>query len=192
MKNSVKSIKQLFKDQRVVDMPRLQQKLGNKSARSVFRYLAQEAYYSSFTYAGKYYALKGTPKFNELGIWFYDEVGFSKHGTLKQTLIFIINNSESGKTHAELKSQLLVRVHNTLLALVQQIKISRTEVNGIYIYTAAGKSKKLDQINKRQSLSQQLTASPSGIIQIEILVEIIRLGKFTINSCQKENSIFFH
>lgn len=170
-------IKRLFRSQRVLDMQTLQHKLGNKSKRSIFRYLAKEDYYSSVTHAGKYYTLKSTPHFNKSGLWFFDSIGFSKHGTLKQTLIYLINNSEVGKMHGELKEQLLVRVHNTLLTLVQLNKISRVEIGGNYIYINVDKEKAASQLEKRRLFllpSAQKTTLPSDIIQIEILAEIIR------------------
>jgi len=136
MKNPNTLIKQLFRKDRVLSMQTLREASGNKSQRSIFRYLAYEDYYSSFTHAGKYYTLQSTPHFNESDLWFYDGIGFSKYGTLKQTLIALIHKSEVGKSHGELKEQLLVRVHNTLLTLVQLDKISRTEIGGVYIYTS--------------------------------------------------------
>ena len=122
-------IKRLFRKHRVLSMQLLEQELRNKSQRSVFRYLAHEDYYSSFTHAGKYYTLKSTPHFNASGLWFFDAIGFSKYGTLKQTLIYLINHPDIGKTHGKLKEQLHIRVHNTLLTLFQLNKIYRTEID---------------------------------------------------------------
>jgi len=184
MKDPNALIKQLFRKDRVLSMQTLRQASGNKSQRSIFRYLAHEDYYSSFTHAGKYYTLKSTPHFNELDLWFYDGIGFSKYGTLKQTLISLINKSEVGKSHGELKEPLLVRVHNTLLTLVQLDKISRTEIGGAYIYTSSDKEKSARQLSKRQlilSPLKQLKALPSEMIQIEILVEIIRASSIKID-----------
>lgn len=178
-------IKQLLRKHRVLSMQTLQLEMGNKSQRSIFRYLAHEDYFSSFTDAGKYYTLKSTPHFNESGLWFFDAIGFSKYGTLKQTLICLINNSEMGKTHGELKEQLHIRVHNTLLTLVQLAEISRTEIGGTYIYINADIEKADRQLEKRQlflSPSKRFAILPPDMIQIEILVEIVRASKIKIDS----------
>jgi len=180
-------IKRLFRKHRVLNMETLQHELGNKSQRSIFRYLAHEDYCSSFTHAGKYYALKSTPHFNESGLWFYDEIGFSQYGTLKNTLICLINQSEMGKSHGELKEQLLIRVHNTLLSLVQCDKISRTQIAGTYIYTNSDKEQAATQIEKRQMFllpSKRLKTLPSEMKIIEILVEIIRVSQINIDATE--------
>lgn len=114
MLNIQEKIRHLFETNQVLDMPSLQTLFGNRATRSIFRDLKNEGYYSSFSHSGKYYTLKKNPHFNSEGLWFYHEVGFSKYGTLKNTLIHLVKNSDAGKTHDTLKQQLHLRVQNTL------------------------------------------------------------------------------
>ena len=62
-------------------------------------------------------------------------------------------------------------------------KISRTQIDGIYIYGSADKEKAASQLSKRLMFSsplKQRKAPRSEMIQIEILVEIIRASKINI------------
>ena len=134
MQQMREKILQIFNAEHVIDLQLLREKLKNRSVRSIFRDLIAEGYFSSFTHAGKYYTLKNIPRFNSDGIWFYQEMGFSKFGTLKNTLVKLIENSEAGKTHDELNKQLRIRVHNTLLDLVRINKITRKKIKSDFIY----------------------------------------------------------
>ncbi len=116
---------EIFNAERVTDLQSLQDKFKDRSARSIFRDLLSKGYFSSFTHAGKYYTLKNIPRFDSDGIWFYQEIGFAQFGTLKNTLVKLIESSEAGKSHDELNKKLHIRVHNTLLDLVRNKKIMR-------------------------------------------------------------------
>lgn len=165
----------IFKNNHVVDMESLQIKLENKSTRSIFRYLENAGYISSFSHSGKYYTLNNIPRFNSDGLWFYKEIGFSKFGTLKNTIIHIIQKSDAGKTHDELKKQLHIRVQNTLLDLVRSNKITRRKINGDYVYFTIDMKHIEKQISGREKYSYSTYLSDySDWIVIEILVEIIR------------------
>ncbi len=174
----------LFRKTRVMNMQTLQHQLINKSQRSIFRYLISEDYYSSYTHSGKYYTLKNIPSFNAEGLWFYGGIGFSKHGSLKPTLVFLVNNSKAGKTHDELKKELHIRVHNTLLELIRLGKLTRSKFHNKYVYVNAEKGVGEQQLAKRQLLA--VTGSklklPSELTQIKILIEIIKNGKIKIDS----------
>jgi len=49
----------------------------------------------------------------------------SQYGSLKSTVEHIVNDSEAGRTHPELELSLKVRVHNTLLDIVEAGRIGR-------------------------------------------------------------------
>jgi hypothetical protein len=78
--------------------------------------------------------LPGVAHFDSQGLWFYDAVGFSRFGNLKQTVIHLVDQSVAGKTHEELEKQLRLRVHNTLLDLVRSGKITREMFEGVFVY----------------------------------------------------------
>ena len=178
MQNIREKMRRIFKTNRVVDMQLLQAQLDNRSARSIFRDLENEGYFSSFTHAGKYYTLKNIPDFNSEGIWFYQEIGFAKYGTLKNTLIHLVNTSDAGKIHDELKKQLHIRVQNTLLDLVRTNEIVRKKIESDYAYFSIDRNHARKQILHREKYHS--VAEPNDIsdwIVIEILASIIRITK---------------
>jgi hypothetical protein len=169
---------QVFKIKRVADMQILQEELNNRSTRSIFRDLESEGYFSSFSHSGKYYTLKNIPNFNLEGFWFHQGIGFAKYGTLKNTLIHLIENSNAGKTHDELKKQLHIRVQNTLLDLVQANKITRRKIEGYYVYFTINSNFANKQILSREkynSVSEPIDY-PDWMM-IEILASIIRTSE---------------
>jgi hypothetical protein len=175
MLNIEEKIYHIFKTHQVVDMKILQTQLNNRSTRSVFRDLENEGYYSSFSHFGKYYTLKKIPQFNTEGLWFYQNIGFSKYGTLKNTLAHLIKNSDSGKTHDVLRQQLHIRVQNSLLNLVREGKIIRRKIDGDYVYFSNSEKFSEKQISLREEYVLAATlADISDWIVIQILASIIR------------------
>jgi hypothetical protein len=168
----------VFKIKRVVDMQTLQEQLNSRSTRSIFRDLESEGYFSSFSHSGKYYTLKNIPDFNLEGLWFYQGIGFAKYGTLKNTLIHLIESSNAGKTHDELKKQLYIRVQNTLLDLVRANKITRRKIEGDYVYLTINSN----SANKQRLFREKYNSIAEPIdypdwMMIEILASIIRTSE---------------
>ena len=58
------------------------------SAISIRRFLKQLGYFSSFTHNSKWYTLSSIPEFDNNGLWFYNQIGFSRHGNLKQNIVY--------------------------------------------------------------------------------------------------------
>jgi len=166
-----------------MDIQSLREQLGNRSPRSIFRDLASVGYSTSYTHSGKYYTLEHIPRFDLDGLWFYQNIGFSKHGTLKNTLLQLVDCAEMGKTHDELKKPLRVRVHNTLLDLVHSTKISRLHIDSVYVYVSTDEHRAHQQIERRRSLAtaaKKTIELPPELIRIEIFVEVIRNSRIKV------------
>ena len=117
--NAQKKVENLLRKRRVVTMSDLCKVIGSSSRMTVFRRLRQIEYVTSYTHAGRYYTLYDIARFDSDGIWFYDDIGFSQNGSLKNTVIYLVDNADGGKFHSDLQRQLRVRVHNVLLDLVR-------------------------------------------------------------------------
>ena len=50
----------------------------------------------------------------------------------------LVEQSDAGRTHSELHVRLQVRVHNTLLDLVEAKRIGRETLRGHYLYVNSG------------------------------------------------------
>ena len=175
--NPQKKVENLFRKRRVVAMGDLCEVIGSSSRMTVFRRLCKIEYVSSYTHAGRYYTLYDIARFDSDGIWFYDDIGFSQNGSLKNTVTYLVHNGDVGKFHLDLERQLRVRVHNVLLDLVRSKQIKRTMIEGQFLYLSSDKARSTKQIEQRDKLSMQLRRIPVFITQpmvIEILAEVIR------------------
>jgi predicted transcriptional regulator len=178
--NPQKKVENLFRKLRVVTMSDLCEVIGSSSRMTVFRRLCKIEYVSSYTHAGRYYTLYDIARFDSDGIWFYDDIGFSQNGSLKNTAAYLVDNADAGKFHFDLERQLRVRVHNVLLDLVKSEQIKRTKFEGQYLYLSSDKARSTKQLEQRDQLSMQARRVPVFIsepIVIEILAEVIRQSK---------------
>ena len=180
--DALKALRASFKKERVVMLPDIYALLGTTSRMSAFRRLRDLNYLSSFSHVGRYYTLPGVTNFDPQGLWFYEEVGFSRFGNLKETVIHLIDQSVAGKTHEELEKQLHLRVHNTLLDLVRSGKIAREALEGVFVYLSICADRAQQQlVHRREGVGDTAQdVLPDGIV-IEVLAEIIRGNRVQID-----------
>lgn len=174
-------LRNLFQSNVVTDMGLLLETLETGSRMSVFRRLKKMKYISSYTHAGRYYTLSTTPQFNQNGLWFYQGIGYSRFGTLKNTIIALTKRSEEGMTLAELQKMLRVRVQDTLLGLYNSKSIHREKVGGSYVYLCSNKSEAKLQLHRR-STSIKINASLTVTVKLEVLVEAIKECKIELSA----------
>ena len=102
---------------------------------SVRRFLVQTGYHSSFTHNGGWYTLRSIPQFNKYDLWFYNDIGFSKIGSLTNTLTHLAQCSPSGLT-AELGEIMCSRCHSILVQLCRQGRPQRQKMRRSHVYLA--------------------------------------------------------
>lgn len=181
-RDALTALHAFFKKKRVAMLPDIYVLLGTTSRMSTFRRLRELDYLSSFSHVGRYYTLPSVANFDPQGLWFYEDICFSRFGNLKETLIHLIGQSVAGKTHEELEKQLRVRVHNTLLDLVRSGKITRAAFAGVFVYFSMRTDKAQQQrVRRREGVGDSLQdVLPDGIV-IEVLTEIIRGNRVQID-----------
>ena len=177
-----KALHTLFKKNRVARLAEIYTVLHTTSRMSAIRRLRELDYLSSYSHGGRYYTLPAVAHFDAQGLWRYENVGFSRFGTLKDTLIQLIDPSIAGKTHEELERQLGIRVHNSLLDLVRHARISREATAGQFVYLSIDPDKTQEQLacrheHRADSVQDVL---PNGIV-VEVLAEIIRADTVAID-----------
>lgn len=168
----IQKLSSLFSDQPCWQLETLAEKLSY-SARSIQRYLSTVGYHRSFSHNGKWYTLKGIPKFDSEGLWFSDNIGFSKDGNLNKTLIRLITKSPAGMTSEDLGEKLRCRLHTVLAQLCRRGQIQREKVGRSFIYLA--KDPRI-AANQHQAISS-LKCSPVMLpaeIAVLVLAEFIR------------------
>lgn len=154
-----------------------------KASRStVFRALKQVGSLSSYSHAGKFYTLSTVPSFDANGLWFHLDIGFSKHGTLRATIVVMVKESAAGRTHGELQAILQLKVHNTLHDLVEDGLIGREEIDAAYVYVAADPKVATAQVSKRRAMMVAPVAPVTDRVLdmasvVEILLVVIRRQK---------------
>ena len=173
LKNSNQALKKLFQKNTVADLSLLYKALDTGSRMSVFRRLQKIGYTSSYTHAGRYYTLVDTPDYDEGGLWFYGDIGYSEFGTLKNSILELIKNSQKGVTQNELQQKLRVRVQGALSDLFHKKLISREKNGGLFLYLHSEIERADDQIFRRRSSMGRLPSLPYQTI-VEVLVEGIR------------------
>ena len=174
--DSDKALQRLFRRFKVVDINALFKTLKTKSRMSIFRCLKEIGYLSSYTHTGRYYTLAHIPQFDNYGLWFHQSVGFSQHGTLKTSVVELVDRSSAGLTHLELNHILRIRTHNTLLNLVRKGRVSREQFEKTFLYVSSDPDKATMQVAKRRkkvSTKPREIDSVSATTVIEVLIEAI-------------------
>jgi hypothetical protein len=140
----------LLRTQKIATIQELKEALKTDSTMTVFRKLQTLNYLSSYSHRGKYYTLSEIPDFDELGLWSYQSVYFSKYGNLVETARAFVNESEAGFTSQELNHILSVESKQALLNLLKKGHIHREKMSGIYVYFSNERIKQRSQILLRQ------------------------------------------
>ncbi len=143
------------------------------SVPSVRRFLAEAGYYSSFTQNGRWYTLRSIPRFNRDGLWFYQDIGFSRAGSLTNTLIYLTTRSPAGMTAEKLGKKLCCRCHSVLVHLCRHGRLQRQKLGRSYVYVAVDPSTAAIQ---HQAIAMQ-NLPPDRLpaeIAVLVLAEFIR------------------
>ena len=172
MASKTNQLARVFRRKRVMDMRLIEDTLGGRSRRSIFRDLAALGYLSSYTHTGQYYTLAHIPEFDAHGLWFFQGIGFSKAGTLKSTVVALVHDAEAGRRHDELMDLLRIRVHNTLLILVRDGDVSRERIAGAYLYVSGDPVRAAEQIGRRQALLSE-TAEVKSVLPDTTVIEVL-------------------
>jgi hypothetical protein len=179
------SLHKLFERKRVAPLAELRRALGVRSRTTVFFALRAAGYFSSYSHAGRYYTLRQIPEFDAHGLWFFGEIRFSKHGTLRATVVVLVREAPAGRTHEELEVLLGLRVHDTLRSLVETRTLGRQRVQSVYVYLDSDPQRAAAQFEERRRTVVALVPEPvyraSPILDpprvVQVLVTVIQAPK---------------
>ncbi|MEK7312860.1 MAG: hypothetical protein AAB065_00140 [Deltaproteobacteria bacterium] len=172
------SLARLFSRQAVADLDALRSALGTTSRTTVFRALSSVGYRTSYSHAGRFYTLEDIPRFDDDGLWAHGGVLFSRDRTLRQTVVRMVGASPSGHTHPELQARLRLRVHDTLLDLVEKRQVDRVVVERLFLYVSADQERAAAQVASRVQvgrgavpIKKDADLDPAAVI--DVLAEVI-------------------
>ena len=169
------ALRRLLLRHKIASLPELKQALGTGVALTVFRKLKALDYLTSYSHRGSYYTLREIARFDPDGLWSHSAVWFSLHGTVLATAEHFVNRSPQGLFAEELSHSLHVGVHDALRHLVEQQRIARQSVAGLYLYTSTDPTSRRRQLLMRsvQTLPVVSDASRLQISPEELKAAIV-------------------
>jgi hypothetical protein len=130
-------LRQHFVERKIATMSELKSALGTEVDMTVFRRLRELDYRASYSHRGKYYTLDEVAEFDDLGLWCFRSVWFSRHGTLLKTCEVLVEKAEAGYATDELENVLHVGVKDPLRKLALDGRIFREKIDGRFVHFAA-------------------------------------------------------
>lgn len=188
-KDKLEAARSIFQEKKVLLLADLISIFGITSRRSVLRYMKDMDYLVSYSHAGQYYTLRELAQFDADGFWHYEDIGFSKYGTLLNTITHLVGESESGMTNAELQEDCRLIVKAALIDLVNKNKLRREKKQKVYVYTSVDQQKAEKQLSMRDKL-QVIQYSVDNATALRILVKAYQLVQGTVSPEQVAKALF--
>lgn len=151
-KDKLEALKAMFRKKKVLTIQDLFKLLETTSRMTIHRYMKKIDYLTSYSHKGQYYTLKEIALFDEQGLWHHGDIGFSKYGTLFDTIVHFVNHSEGGMTSSELQKESGTVVKYALLDLVEKNILSRAKPAQVYVYLSSNQTIAQEQLKKRQEM----------------------------------------
>lgn len=175
---------QSFRRHKVLTLPAMMEALGTMTRITVFRKLDQLPYRTSYSHAGKYYTVEEMARWDGQGLWVYQGIRFSRHGTLLDTLQYFVDTGVSGWLALELEQRLGVRVHNALSNLHRRGHVDRQQIGGAFVYASATAGKRQLARRRQAEEARVLAARPAGFDAPQV-EEIMSVFLSTLNEKQR-------
>ena len=149
------SLSALLHKQKVATLPELMTALGTKARRTVFRKLEELEYRTSYSHRGRFYTLDELAEFDQRGLWLWQEICFSVHGTLAATAAAFVEGAERGFFVDELDNLLRVGTKDALRKLAREGRLGRELVEGRFLYCTADPKRRRQQLLGRRTMLAQ-------------------------------------
>jgi hypothetical protein len=172
IQNAVASLLRRWRRKKVITLPELKDQLQS-SLRTIRRRLKVWGALASFNYNSRFYTLPELPQFDEQGLWFHRDIGFSRHGHLPQTIVALVLQSPGGLTAAQLGQHLRLDPRSFLWQFHQHPSLQREKYQGHYVYFAADPALAARQKAIRSAALASVPL-PSAEETIAVLVQAIQ------------------
>src|SRR5260370_5123552 len=176
---------------RIATLPHLKRVLGTEADITVFRKLKELSYRTSYSHRGSFCTLDEIAAFDERGVWSFNSVWFSRHGTLVATAQACVTQAPAGYFASELEEILQVPLKEPLLRLVEQDRLSRQPVSGLYLYCASDPGTRQRHLRARQVLPEPAVAASAGTPPVALRAAIV-LFAGVLNEQQRPLSASLH
>lgn len=174
-----------FRKKKVLTVDQLQELL-RCSVPTVRNRLRAWRAYTSFNGNGRYYALLGIPRFDEHGLWWHRQIGFSKHGNLKQTLVRVVRDSPAGLDASEIGRVLKLAPRSFLSHFRHIAGIHREILRGRFIYFSDEPGIFLRQKSRREQAAERARSEiPSDAEAVAVLADLIKHPDSAPEDCSR-------
>ncbi len=170
---SAKDLRKLLLTQRIATMEQLKHHIGTAVDITVFRKLKELSYYTSYSHNGRYYTLEEIARFDEHGLWSFNSVWFSCHGTLGRTAQVLVETSDAGYFTYELKAILHSEPKHALRRLVEQGKLLRERVQGRWLYCSLDPHSYRQQLAARRAKEEVPKSLSEEVLTDEVKASIV-------------------
>lgn len=175
-----KKITAIFKKKKVTTLAEIKDLFDLPAHRAKYNIKSLGAV-TSCNHNAKYYSLPKIIDFDENGLWKHKDIIFSKYGTLKATIIGLVNNSAAGMGVPEMTELLALTPYSMLSNLTGDCELRREKFSGCYIYFSANEELYNAQLQKRTELSEQHSAAViPDELGVLVLVEFIKYPELTL------------
>ena len=154
----LKNIFKLLEDIKVFTLERLVSSLSCSIPTARLK-LKQWGAYTSYNQNGRYYAVPTVPRFDNKGLWHYENIYFSRYGNLKTTIVQLVGRSPSGLTGKEIGALVRLDPRSFLHHFRNAGGIQREKTEGVYVYFSDN-----PVTYKQQRKSRSKLAHPAGEI----------------------------
>jgi len=161
-----------FRQYTVLDIPSIRSIFPKRSYPSFQRDLKALGCVNSYSHNGQFYTLHEIPVYDELGIWGYENIYFSRYGTAKSTAKQLVEQSSSGYTHAELQDLMGIRMYGTLERLVKEGSIDSERISGISVYLSSRDDIRREQVSNRNRPGGYRNVPFDSTVVIEVLLAV--------------------
>ncbi len=159
-------LRSLLLRNKIATLDQLKQALGTPVDVTVFRKLKPLDYLTSYSHRGRYYTLREIAPFDDNGLWSWASIWFSRFGTLLATAEAFVNHSPRGYFAQELARALHVEVQDALHQLVQQRRVSRQILSGLYLYTAIDRTIQRGQLLTRRTIEALPAVADPSVLEV--------------------------
>lgn len=147
---------------------------------------------TSFNKNGKYYSLPEFLNFDENGLCFLDDIGFSQNGNLIRTMAALASSSSAGLSANDFEKLLRFKFnsYSVITKVVKRTNLNRKKFNGVYFYFSEDKKTFDKQVIQREKITVKKLPD---VIAIQVLVELINDPKTTqkkISNQLKKRNIY--
>ena len=183
--SSEEAVLSTFHEKKIITIKELSELLSCSDITSRRR-LKQWQAITSYNQNNSYYTLPAIPTFNKKGLWQYHGVFFSKYGTCKQTVIYLVHQSKKGLSNKEL-AKVLGGNPNSLLAHFKEIAgIKKERHSRDIVYFSSDEEVYRRQKRKRFPPEPTVINLPPDAEAIIILVELIHHPEMSVSELTTE------